>query len=321
MRVLNVSWLCLLPLIVVQGFFHTGGHRQRVISGFSSDGDLHQEISDVAVRAARKAGECIKVAFGLEKDIKSKIGSRDIVTEFDTQAQEIIRQTILEAFPDHNFLGEEDVAAGRDASTAAAKSVEDAEHLWIVDPIDGTTNFALGIPLCGVIIAYASRGKVMGGYIYDPNRDEMFTAWRGQGTYLNGKRIHCCNTKTLKDSVVCTGSPPNFDSLQGCLRATNLISDKVRTVRYLGSASIMLSWLALGRIAAYFETDMNVWDIAAGSLMVQEAGGKVTDVWGGEYGLNTRNLVSSNGIIHNELLDVLVEAEMWMPQDANIVRK
>ena len=190
-----------------------------------------------------------------------------------------------------------------------------------MDPIDGTTNFALGIPLCGVIIAYASKGKVMGGYIYDPNRDEMFTTWRGHGTYLNGNRIYCCNTKTLKESVVCTGSPPNFDSLQGCLRATNLISDKVRTVRYLGSASIMLSWLAMGRISAYFETDMNVWDIAAGSLMVQEAGGKVTDVWGGDYELSTRNLVSSNGAIHDELLDVLVEAKMWMPQDAEKVKK
>ena len=284
-------------------------------------GNLQQDISAVAVDAAKKAGACIKDAFGQEKDIKSKIGSRDIVTEFDTQAQEIIRDTILTSFPDHKFLGEEDVAAGRDASTAATKSFEDAEHLWIVDPIDGTTNFALGIPLCGVIIAYASRGTVMGGYIYDPNRDEMFTAWRGKGTYLNGNRIQCCDTETLEDSVVCTGSPPNFDSLQGCLRATNLISASVRTVRYLGSASIMLSWLAMGRIAAYFETDMNVWDIAAGALMVQEAGGRVTDVWGGDYNLATRNLVSSNGKIHEELLEVLVKAEMWMPQDANKIKK
>ena len=284
-------------------------------------GNLQQDISAVAVDAAKKAGACIKDAFGQEKDIKSKIGSRDIVTEFDTQAQEIIRDTILTSFPDHRFLGEEDIAAGRDASTAATKSFEDAEHLWIVDPIDGTTNFALGIPLCGVIIAYASRGTVMGGYIYDPNRDEMFTAWRGKGTYLNGNRIQCCDTETLQDSVVCTGSPPNFDSLQGCLRATNLISARVRTVRYLGSASIMLSWLAMGRIAAYFETDMNVWDVAAGALMVQEAGGRVTDVWGGDYNLATRNLVSSNGKIHKELLEVLVKAEMWMPQDANKIKK
>jgi myo-inositol-1(or 4)-monophosphatase len=140
----------------------------------------------------------------------------------------------------------------------------------------------------------------------------MFTAWRGQGAFLNGKRIHCCGTKELKSSVVCTGSPPNQKSLEACLRATNLISSEVRTMRMLGSASIMLSWLACGRVTAYFEADLNAWDLAAGSLIITEAGGKVTDVHNREYELATRNLVATNGHIHEQLISRLQQAEMWM---------
>ena len=129
---------------------------------------------------------------------------------------------------------------------------------------------------------------------------------------MNGKRIHCCNTKTLSTSVVATGSPPNQAALEACLRATNIISSRVRTVRMLGSAAIMLSWVATGRLTSYFEADLNVWDIAAGSLIIQEAGGEVTDVWGKEFNIMTRNLVASNGKIHKELLQSLQEAEMWL---------
>jgi myo-inositol-1(or 4)-monophosphatase len=186
------------------------------------------------------------------------------------------------------------------------------DNLWIVDPIDGTTNFAHGIPLAGVIIAYARKGVVEYGCIYDPFRDEYFSAWRGKGATMNGQTINCCSAKQLKDSVVCTGSPPNISSLNACLRGTNLISSEVRTVRMLGSAAIMLAWVASGKLNAYFEADLNVWDLAAGSLIISESGGRVTDVWGNPYELKTRNIVASSSGIHDALLERLQVARMWM---------
>lgn len=129
---------------------------------------------------------------------------------------------------------------------------------------------------------------------------------------MNNEPIHCCNTNLLSDSVIATGSPPNIKALEACLRATQHISHKVRTMRMLGSAAIMLSWVAIGRLTAYFEADLNVWDIAAGSLLIQESGGKVSDCWGNNYTLSTRNLVATNGIIHKDLLEQMIESEMFI---------
>lgn len=284
----------------------------------SNSNDITQkDIEDISIKAALLAGECIRKGRGSinlnTTDIESKIGSRDIVTKVDKECQDIIKSTILSKFPNHKFLGEEDIEPGIEASKAAIKRFEQEEHLWIVDPIDGTTNFAHGLPICGVIIAYASKGQVIHGCIHDPFFNETFTANKGKGAFLNGQQIKCCNTDELKSSVVCTGSPPNFKSLEACLRAQNILSSQVRTMRMLGSAATMLSWIAAkGRVTAYFEADLNVWDLAAGALIITEAGGKVTDVWGNDYTLGTRNLVASNGKIHDKLLAILQEAEMWI---------
>jgi len=288
-------------------------------NSLESSSNVKKDIEDVAVKAALLAGECIRKGRGTinlnTTDIESKIGSRDIVTKVDKESQDIIKNTIISKFPTHKFLGEEDVAAGREASKEAIKKFEKEEHLWIVDPIDGTTNFAHGLPICGVIIAYASRGQVIFGCIYDPFFNESFTAYRGCGAFLNGQQIKCCNTDELASSVVCTGSPPNIKSLEACLRAQNILSSQVRTMRMLGSAATMLSWIAArGRVTAYFEADLNVWDLAAGALIIQEAGGKVTDVWGNDYTLSTRNLVASNGKIHDQLLKILQESEMYIKE-------
>jgi myo-inositol-1(or 4)-monophosphatase len=276
----------------------------------------NRKIVEVAINAARKAGEVVLGGLGkinLRQDVQSKIGTRDVVTEVDKQSQDIIKATILKAFPNHSFLGEEDIPPGIEASKAAIENFLQQEHLWIVDPIDGTTNFAHGIPLTGIIIAYAHRGETQMGLIYDPVHDELFTAWKGCGSYLNlEQRLSCCATSTLASSVILTGSPPNFQALDGCLRATQRLSPLVRTMRMFGSAATMLSYVAMGRATAYVETDLNAWDLAAGSLLIREAGGKVTDVWGQEYNLQTRNLVASNGLIHDVLLKELVEARMWM---------
>lgn len=272
-------------------------------------------FSEVAKSAAFRAGDLISNGLGLinlTSDIESKIGTRDIVTDVDKRAQEVIRRTISLSFPDHDFLGEEDIEPGIEASNEAVKKYENSDHLWIVDPLDGTTNFAHGMPLSGVIIAHAMKGSVVFGLIYDPYRNETFTAWKGRGAFLNGKPISTCSTSSLKSSVIATGSPPNFKSLEACLRATNRLSPQVRTMRMLGSAATMLSWVACGRLTAYFEADLNAWDLAAGALLITEAGGCATDVWGENYTLRTRNIVASNGNIHNVLLDELVKSEMWM---------
>ena len=143
----------------------------------------------------------------------------------------------------------------------------------------------------------------------------MFTAWRGRGAYLNSNKIHCCLSPNLKSSVIATGSPPNIDALNGCLRATAVLSPKVRTVRMIGSAALMFAWVACGRFTSYIETDLNAWDSLAGALLVEEAGGRVTDVRGNSFTFLTRNVVSSNGLIHDELLNQLQSAQMIMPYD------
>ena len=290
--------------------------KRNICIKISNDDCLKYEL--VAKMACKLAGKQIVKGSGsinLSTDVESKIGSRDIVTQTDLISQNIIKSTITSFFPTHTFLGEEDILPGREAASQALSEVMTHENLWIIDPVDGTTNFAHGMSLCGIILAYVSKGEVLFGCIYDPFLDEMFSAWKGKGAYLNDNPIRCCETSQLKSSVVCTGSPPNIKSLEACLRATNLISSEVRTMRMLGSASIMLSWLACGRVTAYFEADMNAWDTAAGALLVKEAGGNVTDVWGKSFLLNTRNIVASNGIIHDSLLERLQKAKMWMKDE------
>lgn len=275
----------------------------------------YAKIDGIARLAALQAGKLLIEGLGkinLQNDIKSKIGSRDILTSVDTASQNIIKSTVMLHFPFHSFLGEEDVDPGMDSAKDAINNLLLSENLWIVDPLDGTTNFAHGMPLNGIIIAYAEKGELLFGLIYDPHNSEMFTAWKGYGAWMNGNRIKCCETRDLKESVLCSGSPPNIKSLDACLRGMHILSPKVRTMRLLGSAATMLSWVANGRVQGYFEADLNVWDLAAGAIIIQEAGGKVTDVWGKPFTLQTRNLVASNGLIHNALLKDLVDAKMWL---------
>jgi myo-inositol-1(or 4)-monophosphatase len=284
------------------------------------DNDLltkeEQEIAIVARDAAWKAGAAMLDGLGTidpSNGIESKIGSRDIVTEVDKRAQELIFQTILAKYPTHKFLGEEDVSPGIVASRQALANCQHEPHLWIVDPVDGTTNFAHGLPLSAVIIAYASHGQVKHGLIYDPYRNETFAAWRGRGAYLNGQRIHCCrHTARMDCSLVATGSPPDQQCLQATLRGATLLSPLVRSLRILGAAAVHLSWVAAGRLTAFFEPDLNAWDLAAGALIIQEAGGRVTDVHGKDYALSTRSAVVSNGLVHDKLLCLLQEARMWV---------
>lgn len=239
-----------------------------------------------------------------------KANSRDLLTLIDPLCEKTIFETVLQNFPDHDFLGEEDVPPGKEASAQAIqnKLASGSDWLWIVDPIDGTTNFVHGMPLNMPSIAVAYQGEVVVGVIYDPHRDELFTATKGGGAHLNGAPIRAGDQDTLSDAVVAMGSPPGEESLNMSLVGIQALMPKVRTIRMLGSAAIMLAWIANGRLTAYWEYDLSSWDIAAGALLIQEAGGTFTDLAGEPFGLTTRKIVASNGRIHDELLGVLNEA-------------
>jgi myo-inositol-1(or 4)-monophosphatase len=214
----------------------------------------------------------------------------------------------LATFPEHDFLGEEDVPPGKEASSAALDAkLTDGGWLWIVDPIDGTTNFVHGMPLCMPSIAATYNGQVMVGVIYDCHRDELFTAIKGCGAFLNGENIYVGTQETLGDSIIAMGSPPATESMEMSLKGVAALMPKVRTIRMLGSAALMLAWVANGRLTCYWEYDLSSWDISAGALIIQEAGGQFTDLEGNDFTLRTRKICATNGKIHDEMLRVLRE--------------
>ncbi|CAN0053755.1 unnamed protein product [Heterosigma akashiwo] len=206
------------------------------------------------------------------------------------------------------MLGEEDVPLGGSASARPWRLPAEKEGLWVVDPIDGTINFVMGMPLSAISIGIAHRGQVVGGVIYDPFADEMFTAVKGKGAFCNGEPIRVGEQGTLDEAVICAGAPPVKASLMPSLRGIQALTPKVRTLRMIGSAAIMFAWVAAGRLTAYFEPDLNSWDIAGGAILVAEAGGLVTDLDGSPYRLSTRAVLGSNGLVHDPVLEVLTEA-------------
>jgi myo-inositol-1(or 4)-monophosphatase len=217
----------------------------------------------------------------------------------------------LATFPNHDFLGEEDVAPGKEASASALEaklSSSDSDWLWIVDPIDGTTNFVHGIPMSMPSVAAAYKGEVVCGVIYDQHRDELFTATQGGGAFMNGKPIKVGGQDVIGDAVVAMGSPPAEESMEMSLKGVQALMPKVRTIRMLGSAALMLAWVANGRLTCYWEYDLSSWDISAGALLIQEAGGRFTDLEGNDFTLRTRKICATNGKVHDSILNVLNEA-------------
>jgi len=280
----------------------------------ASDIDLTEtelkSILSVAASAAKKAGEIIVSNSGGADITKTKANPRDLLTLIDPLCEETIKETVLSAFPTHDFLGEEDVPPGKEASAAAldAKLKSNKDFLWIVDPIDGTSNFVHGMPLCMPSIAVAYKGSVVVGVIYDPHRDELFTAMKGFGAEMNGESISVGKQEGISDAIVAMGSPPGEESLNMSLLGIKSLMPKVRTIRMLGSAALQLAWVANGRLTCYWEYDLSSWDIAAGALIVKEAGGRFTDLEDNDFNLKNRKICASNGLVHKEILDVLNEA-------------
>lgn len=265
-----------------------------------------KSFTAVAINCAAKAGEWMMTRLGNFEKLEQKLSSSDLVTEVDKGSERLIRKLIHTHFPEHSFLGEEGVEPGSEASKQALQNESDAEYLWIVDPIDGTTNFVHGFPFFCVSIALAYKGEVIVGVIYDPVRDELFVAEKGKGAYVHGKRLAVSEESTLAASLIATGFPPDMNgALPLNLKGIQHLAPQVRNIRVAGSAALHLAYLAAGRLSGFWEINLNSWDLAAGALILQESGGKVTDDMGQPYRLAVRNIVASNGHIHDRLLHEL----------------
>jgi myo-inositol-1(or 4)-monophosphatase len=269
-----------------------------------------KSFTAVAVNTAAKAGEWVHSKLGNYANLSTKYSSSDLVTEVDKGSETLIRNLIHTHFPNHAFLGEEGVGAGPVASSQALRNAAGSEYLWVVDPIDGTTNFVHGFPFFSVSIALAYRGEVIVGVVYDPCRDELFVAEKGKGAYVRGKRMQVAPQQRLADSLLGSGFPADRNYALPCnLRGINALMPKVRNIRSAGSAALHLAYVAAGRLTGFWEIGLNSWDIAAGALLVQEAGGTMSDTLGNPYSLEVRNVAASNGLIHREFLDELTAAE------------
>lgn len=269
-----------------------------------------KSFTAVAINTAAKAGQWIKTKLGDINHVGTKYSAQDLVTEVDKGSEKLIRNLIMTHFPNHSILGEEGVEPGPEASAKALQEMSDEEYLWIVDPIDGTTNFVHGFPFFSVSIALAHKGEVIVGVVYDPSRDELFVAEKGKGAYMHGKKTEVSEEETLLTSLIATGFPADRDgALPINMKGVQALSPKVRNIRVAGSAALHLAYVAAGRLSGFWEIGLNAWDIAAGALLITESGGSVTDTEGKPYHLGVRNVMATNGRIHEELQNELAVAE------------
>jgi myo-inositol-1(or 4)-monophosphatase len=246
-----------------------------------------------AVEGALACGRIHRQFFRSNLAIHKK-GRIDLVTEADLAAEALFRSLIAERFPTHAVIGEEAVPD---------PSLRDRPIHWIIDPVDGTTNFAHGLALFSVSIALVVEGALQVGVVYDPIGEELFTAERGLGARLNGQPIGVSRTETLVDGVLCTGFP--YSIREERRRQVDVFAaflDEARAVRRLGSAALDLAYVAAGRLDGFWEERLQAWDLAAGVLLVQEAGGTVTNMDGGTVDLFAGHVTASNGLLHDAML-------------------
>jgi len=256
------------------------------------------QFLQTSITIARGAGEILKNATA-DRTADFKMNETDLVTEYDRRSEAYIVSQLREAFPAHAVRGEE-----------GARVNSGAEYEWLIDPIDGTTNFAHGLPIYSVVLALLHHGEPVVGVIYDPSRDELFTTLRGEGVYLNNRPLHVSNRQPLSRALLVTGFPYDIrTNPDNNIDRFNNFVVRARAVRRLGSAALDLAYVAAGRLEGYWESRLNPWDVAAGVLMVREAGGRVTDYADQPVPIPTLSLVASNGLIHNDMLTVIREGD------------
>lgn len=258
------------------------------------------ETLAVAKQAATEAGKRLMELFG-KAEVSQKGSTQNLVTQADLECENLITDIIRTKFPDHKLLLEEGQSTG----------VAEDEHLWVVDPLDATNNFAHNIPHFSVSIAYAQRGQLKTGVVIDPTRDELFHATHEGGAFLNDKPMQVTQSDCLEEAIVGTGFYYDRGAMmEKTLNSIHtLFSRNVRGIRRMGSAAIDLAWVACGRFDGFFEYKLEPWDYSAGKLLIEEAGGKCSNRIGEDLAIDSGNVIVSNGKIHELLLDAVLWTE------------
>lgn len=250
---------------------------------------------DAAEEIAREAGALLSDYFVRRVKFELK-GEFDLVTEADRNSEKLVIERLTKMFPDHGIVAEE--GGGHESSSG---------YRWYVDPLDGTTNFAHGFPIYNVTLGLERDGEMIAGVIYDPTRDEMFAAEKGSGATLNGQPIHVSSAARLEDSLVATGFPSRKRHLNINIHFYHQLAMATHGVRRGGSAAIDIAYVACGRLEAFWEFGLNPWDLAAGKLLVAEAGGQVTDMHGAPHAIRGPHLLVDNGHIQAEIVALFDE--------------
>jgi myo-inositol-1(or 4)-monophosphatase len=252
------------------------------------------EIQRVGIAAAYRSAEILRSRFGKLSDIRKK-GAIDLVTEADIASEQCIIETIRATYPDHSILAEE---SGVDQGVS--------DHLWLIDPLDGTTNFAHQLPVYAVSIAFAVDGEPVVGVVLNPVSGELFTAAAGSGALLNGRTVAVSEVNSLSDSLLVTGFPYDVREIPGpVMERLEKFLLASQSVRRLGSAALDLCYVACGRFEGYWEQHLKPWDIAAGALIAREAGGAVTDFGKHPYTTEKLEILATNGHIHDQMVALL----------------
>ena len=262
---------------------------------------LRSALLNVMIKAAQKAGRTLKRDFGEVEHLQVSLkGPANFVTAADRHAEEIVREELAQARPGYGFLGEE----------GGMREGSDKTHRWIVDPLDGTMNFLHGIPHFAVSIALEREGTIVAGVVYNPANDELFTAERGKGAFVNDQRLRVAARRDLANAVVACALPHASRGDLALARAEhNAVQNRIAGLRRFGAAALDLAWVAAGRLDAYWERGLSPWDMAGGIALVRESGGFITDLAGGEAMLASGGILAGNEIIHRDLLRVLKDAQ------------
>ncbi len=261
--------------------------------------DLTNLLPDV-VTLAKQAGAILREGYGTAVESRGKDGRHNLVTEYDLRVESFLFDALRELAPGSGFLGEEG---------GAVEGVTDLQ--WVVDPLDGTVNFAHGIPIFCTSIGAVVNGTTELGVIYHPLLDETFTALRGSGAWLNGRKIGVSATTELSNAILVTGFPYNVSTNpEACIDQFAAIVGRGLPVRRLGSAALDLAYTAAGRFDAFWEVHLNAWDMAAGALLVEEAGGRVTHYHQRPFTLGHDSIIATNGHLHAELAEALADATL-----------
>ena len=256
-------------------------------------------MTETLSRIAREAGTLFKEGYHASKEITFK-GSVDLVTQYDLQVELLLKERLADAFPEHTLVGEE--------TSDAAQRPEKAIY---IDPIDGTTNFVHGIPFCAISVGVVEHGRPVAGVVYLPILDELYRAEAGGGAFCNGEPLHVGTAETLEKSLIATGFPytkvDQGKDFEWVMRAMRRLLPLTRDIRRLGSASVDLCYVAKGTFEGFYEVNLKPWDVAAGWIIVEEAGGRVTKEDGSPYAIGEHIIVATNAKIHDALVEKLGE--------------